>query len=148
MANNTGITIEGIDDCLRAFGSLEGELRKNANGELRRTSKAIAAGLVPLLGGSPSPQERAFLDAAAPKSDRYVVLAVPSRKPKLAGLRRTPAAEAKRLAWAIENGSGYAPFRSPPAGGLVARNRDKITARAVPQYTRAMIDIMRKYRLL
>lgn len=144
----TGITIDGIDECLKAFGGLQAELRKNANGELRRASRAIAADVIPLLGGSGSPQESAILAAAGPKSDRYVVVAVPSRKPGLSGLRKTPAADAKRLAWAIETGSGYAPFRGPAAQSLVGRHRDTIAKMAIPRYTSALADIMRKYGLI
>lgn len=144
----TNITIVGIDECLKAFNGLEKELRKNANGELRQASKAIANDIVPMLGGSGSPQESAILAASGAKSDRYVVVAVPNRKPRLRGVKRTPAAAAKRLGWAMEAGSDYEPFHGPSAGSLVSRHREEIARKAIPRYTKALADIMRKYRLL
>jgi hypothetical protein len=144
-----GISIDGIDDCLRAFSGLQGDLRKAANGELRRAAAAIGREVViPGLGGSGSPQEGAILAAAGPKSDRYVVVAVPSRKPALSGVKRTSAAEAKRLGFALEGGSDYAPFHKPVAGSVVRRNRDKIARAAIPRYTSALVGIMRKWGLL
>lgn len=148
MASGTYITIEGIDECLRAFQGLQADLRKNANGELRAASKAIANDIIPMLGGSGSPQEAKILAAAGPKSDRYVVVAVPARKPGLSGVKKTPAAAAKRLGWAIEGGSGYPPFHDPSAGSLVAKHRDAIARRAIPRYTSALAGIMRKWSLL
>jgi hypothetical protein len=148
MAGGTYVRIEGIEECLNAFKGLEGELRKNANGELRAASKQIARGLVPLIGGSSAPQEAAIIAAAGPKSDRYVVLAVPARKPKLSGLKRTPAAQAKRLGWAIEGGSDYPAFHNPAAGSIAAKHRTEMARYAVPRYLRAVNGIMRKYQLL
>jgi hypothetical protein len=144
----TAIGVEGLDECLRALNGLTGELRKNANGELRKASRAIAADIVPLLGGSGSPQEAAILAAAGPKSDRYVVVAIPARKPALSGLKRTPAAQAKRLAWALETGSDWPAFRGPAAGSLVSTHRNTIARMAIPRYTAALTDIMRRYGLL
>jgi hypothetical protein len=144
----TNITIVGIEECLAAFKGLQGELRKNANGELRSASKEIANAVVPMLGGSGSPQEAKILAAAGAKSDRYVVVAVPNRKPALRGVKRTPAAQAKRLGWAIETGSGYGPFKGPSAQSLVGRHRDSIARFAIPRYTSALAGIMRKYGLL
>lgn len=143
-----GISIEGIDECLRAFQNLEGELRKNANGELRRASKAIAQGLTPMLGGSGAPQERAIIAAAGPKSDRYVVLAVPNRKPALSGLRKTPAAQAKKLGFAIEGGSAEPQFKNPAKGGIVGKNRNAIASYAIPRYVQAVVGIMKKNGLI
>jgi hypothetical protein len=144
----TDITITGIEECLAAFKNLQGELRRNANGELRAASKAIAADILPMLGGSGSPQEAAILAASGPKSDRYVVLAIPARKPRMAGLKRTPAAQAKRIGWAIETGSDYPPFGGPASQSLVGRHRDRIARMAIPRYTEALAGIMRRYNLL
>jgi hypothetical protein len=148
----TNITITGIDACLKAFQGLEGELRKNANGELRRASKNIASGIVDRLPGyaasTASPQAAAFAAAAGPKSDRYVVVAIPARKPRLSGLKKKSAAEAKNLAWAIEGGSDYPPFKRPAAGSFIAKHRDEIARQAIPEYTKALADIMRRYGLL
>lgn len=144
----TNITIEGIDECLKAFNGLERDLRRNANGELRAASKEIARGLVPMLGGSGAPQESAFIAAAGPKSDRYVVLAVPARKPRLSGVRRAPSAAAQRLVWAIEGGSGEPQFHGPAAGSMVAKKRAAMANYAIPRYTAAVTRIMKKWGLL
>jgi hypothetical protein len=144
----SGIEVEGLKECLAAFNSLEGELRKNANGELRKASRAIAKDLIPMLGGSGAPQEAAILAASGPKSDRYVVVAVPARKPKLSGLKKTPAPMAKRLAFAIEGGSTEKQFHGPAYGSMVAKNVDRIARMAVPRYEAALVGIMRKYGLI
>ena len=142
------VRIDGIEECLRALNGLQGDLRKNANSELRQASKAIATSMIPLLGGSGSPQEAAIIAAAGPKSDRYVVLAVPNRKPRLSGLRKTPAAQAKRLGFAIEGGSPAKQFRGPAAGSMVGVHRDAIARHAIPRYTAALTAIMRKWGLI
>jgi hypothetical protein len=141
------VTVEGLADCLKAFNSLEKELRKNANGEIRAASKAIANSLVPMLGGSNAPQESAILAAAGAKSDRYVVLAVPNKKPKLSGMKKTPAAMAKRIGFAVEGGSDAPQFHGPAEGSMVARHRDRIARHAIPRYTAALIAIQRRYGL-
>lgn len=148
MSSGPTITMEGIQECVKAFSNLEGELRRNANGDLRQASKQIAAGMQRILGGSGAPQEDAILAAAAPKSDRYVVLAVPSRKPRLSGLRGVPAAQAKTIGFAVESGSDEPQFRGAPKGGMVFRHRRALMAYAVPRYQRAMVDIMKRYGLL
>lgn len=151
MARKTvgsGIEIDGLKECLDAFKSLDTELRKNANGELRKASKAIAKDLIPLLGGSGAPQEAAILAAAGPKPDRYVVVAVPNRKPKLSGVKKTPAAMAKRLGFAIEGGSAAEQFHGPAYGSMVARHIDRIARQAIPRYERELVAIMRKYGLI
>jgi hypothetical protein len=145
---NTGITIEGLVECLAAFKQLDAELRKEASGELRAASKQIAAGIVPMLGGSGAPQESAVLEAAGPKSDRFVAVAVPNRKPSLSGLRKTPAAAAKRIGFALEGGSDKPQFHRPAAGSLVASHKPQMAAYAVPRYQAALAAIMRKYGLL
>lgn len=141
------VTVDGLAECLKGFNSLERELRKNANGELRAASKAIASSLMPLLGGSGAPQESAILAAAGPKSDRYIVVSVPSRKPKLSGLKRTPAPMAKRLAFAVEGGSTQPQFDGPSPGAMVARHKDRIARKALPRYLAALTAIQRKYGL-
>ena len=150
MAGRPGpnITLEGVEACMAAFQSLETSLRRNANGELRAASKAIASGMQPLLGGSGAPQETAILAAAGPKSDRFVVLAIPSRKPKLSGLRKMPAARARTLAYALESGSTQPQFRGPAKDSLVFGHRKALMAYALPRYQRALAGIMRKYGLL
>jgi hypothetical protein len=144
----TYITIDGIDRCLGAFNGLQGELRKNANGELRAASKQIANLIPGMLGGSGAPQEGKILAASGAKSDRYVVVAVPNRKPGLRGVKRTPAVEAKRLGWALETGSDWPAFKNPSPQSLVGQHRDAIARYAIPRYTESLIDIMRKWDLI
>lgn len=144
----SGITVEGLDTCLAAFKNLDAELRRNANGELRAASKQIANHIPGMLGGSGAPQESAIIAAAGPKSDRMVVVAVPGRKPKLSGLKKTPAATAKRLGFALEGGSGAPQFHHPAPGSLVAKHLPQIAAWAVPRYEQALVGILRKYGLI
>lgn len=150
--SGTYITVTGLDECLKAFNGLEKELRKNANGELRKASKEIAGGLVQMLpsniAGTSSPQASVIVAAAGPKSDRYVVVAVPNKKPRLSGLKKTPAAQAKRLGWAIEGGSDYPAFKGPQAGSIASNHREKMAKYAIPRYTSALAGIMRKYQLI
>jgi hypothetical protein len=144
----TGMKIEGLDACLASFKNLDAELRRNANGELRRASKEIANALVPMLGGSGAPQEDRILAATGAKSDRLVAVAVPNRKPRLSGVKKMSAKEAKSLGFAIEAGSGEKQFHGPTKGGLVAKNIKQITAYSVPRYEQALVGIMRKYGLI
>lgn len=149
MAQSVSVEIEGLDVCLAAFKGLQGDLRRAANGELRQAAKGIGRDVViPLLGGSGAPQEDKIIAAAGPKSDRFVVVAVPNRKPGLSGLKKTPAAQAKRLGFAIEGGSDYAPFHGPGAGSMVKTHEGAMLARAVPRYQRELVRIMRKWGLL
>jgi hypothetical protein len=150
--SGTDIKIEGLDQCLEAFKQLDAQIRKNANGELRAASREIAKGIVAMLpefaAGTGSPQAAKIAAAAGPKSDRYVVVAVPARKPRLSGAKKTPADMAKRLGWAIEGGSDYAPFKNPAAGSLVSKHRDRMAAYAVPRYNAKLVEIMRRYGLI
>jgi hypothetical protein len=148
VADRISVEIDGLGECLRAFNGLEKDLRKNANSELRNASKQIARGIPPMLGGSGAPQEAAVIAAAGPKSDRYVVVAVPARKPALSGARKTRAALAKRIGWAIEGGSLYPPFHHPKAGAMIERHIPRIEAYAVPRYKQALAGILRKHGLL
>jgi hypothetical protein len=144
----TNITIEGLDECLRAFSGLSAELRRPANGELRQASRQIAGDMIPLLGGSSAPQEAALIASLGPRSDRLVTVAV-VRKPKLSGMKRTPAAKAKgAVLWPVEIGSDAPQFHSPPTGAIAARHRDRLARFAIPRYTEALATIMRRWGLL
>jgi len=145
MADGFSVQIDGLDEVLRSFSQLDTELRRNANGDLRAASKQIAANAITMLGGSGAPQETAILAATSPKSDRYVVIAAPNRKPALSGLKGTPARLAKTMGWAVEGGSKHTAGR---AGGMVARHMPAIQARAVPEYQKALANILREYGLL
>jgi hypothetical protein len=147
MAGTT-LVIHGLDDCLKALNGLQGDLRREANGELRQAAKQIAAGAIPMLGGSGAPQEAALLASLGPRSDRMVTVAV-VRKPKLRGLKRTPAALAKgAVFWPVEVGSDYPPFHGPGTGSLVASHREALARYAIPRYTEALTKILRKWDLI
>lgn len=147
MAGTT-IRIDGLDECLAAFKGLQSDLRREANGELRAAAREIASDLIPMLGGSGAPQEAALLASLGPRSDRLVTVAV-VRKPKLSGLKRTPANVAKgAVFWPVEIGSDYPAFGGPATGSLVARHRDAIARAAIPRYTAALASILRKHGLI
>lgn len=149
---NTSIKVEGVEECFAAFQSLERELRKNANGELRKASKEIAKGIVAKLPGyargTGSPQAEKIVKAAGPKSDRYVVVGVPQRKPRLSGMKRTTASQAKAIGWAIEGGSQYPPFHGPKQGSLVSDHKQDLMNYAAPRYSAELHRIMSKYGLV
>jgi len=147
MTAGTTLTITGIDTVLASLKGLQGDLRKDANAELRAAARQIAGDLLPLLGGSGAPQEAALLAALGPRSDRLVTVAV-VRKPRLSGLRKTRAAEAKGLFWPVELGSSAPQFHGPPAGGMVARHRDALARYALPRYSAAVTALLRKWRLI
>ena len=145
MADSYTYSIDGLDAVLRSFGQLDTELRRNANGDLRAASKQIGVNAITMLGGSGAPQEGKILAATAPKSDRYVVIAAPNRKPALSGLKRTPARLAKTMGWAVETGSKHTGGR---VGKMVASHIPAIQARAIPEYQKALANILREYRLI
>ena len=147
-AAGTTLTITGIDTVLASLKGLQGDLRKDANAELRAAARQIAGDLLPLLGGSGAPQEAALLASLGPRSDRLVTVAV-VRKPRLSGLRKTRAADAKgAVFWPVELGSSAPQFHGPPAGGMVARHRDALARDAIPRYTEAVAQLLRKWGLL
>lgn len=141
------LEVQGLDECIRAFNNLDRTLRRNANGELRAASKQIASGMTQYLGGGGAPQEDRIIDAVGPKSDRYVVLSVPARKPKLSGARRNSAAAAKSLVFGVEWATSSR-FGGATPGGLVRGNTKRMRAYAAPRYKLALIAIMRRYGLL
>jgi hypothetical protein len=147
MTAGTTLTITGIDTVLASLKGLQGDLRSEANAELRAAARQIASDVIPLLGGSGAPQEAALLASLGPRSDRLVTVAV-VRKPKLSGLRKTRAAEAKGLFWPVELGSGAPQFHGPPAGGMVGKHREALARYALPRYTAAVAALLRKYNLL
>ena len=142
-----GITVTGLDECLAAIAGLEKDLRRQVNGELRAAAKASAAGVPGMLGGSGAPQEAAIVAAAGPKADRFIVVAVPNRKPRLSGLKKTPAGQAKRIAFAVENGSSAPQFHHPQRGGMVAKHVPAIVAHTVPRYEQAIAALIVKWGL-
>lgn len=144
---DTSIEVVGLYKLLDEFKGLETSLRKNANGELRAASKAIANTVPPVLGGSGAPQESAILAAAGAKSDRYIVVAVPVRKPKLSGLKKTKATMARRIGFALEEGSDKPQFHNPPAGKMVRSHIPEIEQKTIRAYESALYQIMRKYGL-
>ena len=148
MPEGMEIEVKGLTECLRAFNGLEGDLKKQSNAELRSAAMKIAADTIPMLGGSGAPQEAALLASLGAKSDRLVTVRI-ARKPRLSGLKKTPAATAKGIVfWPVEQGSDYPPFHNPAEGGMIARHKDKIQRIALPRYQAALAAILRKWNLL
>ena len=142
------ITIHGLDEVFKSLNGLSADLRKPANGELRQAARQIANDALPLLGGSGAPQDAALKASLGAKSDRLVTIAV-VRKPKLSGLRKTPAATAKGIVlWPVELGSGAPQFHHPSAGAFVERRKPAVARMAIPRYQAAVTAILRKYGLL
>ncbi len=148
--DGVSVSIDGIEECVRAFNTLEVEARRNYNGQLRRASRRIADKLIPTLGRS-TPQQQRIADAARPKSDRYVVVAVPGRVPQMSGLRRqrTPAKVKYSLAFGVEDASPDPRFRKAGSrGGLVERRIQAQRSRWVAEYQRELASIMRSAGLI
>ena len=152
MAYTGGASVEalGLPEVIKSIGQLEAVMRKEANTELRAGAKLIAAKVVRggLIGGSGVPTDPAISAAARPKSDRYISVQVPGVKPKLSGLRKTPAARARSLAIAVEYGSTSPGLKGPPRGALVGRNINRISDTAVREYQQLLARILRKYGLI
>lgn len=143
-----GVEIEGLDVVMRRFQDLEQMVRRQANNDLRDAAGKVSAQVVAdrhtLLGGTGIPQEPRIIEGARVKRDRYVAVQVPGVKPRLSGLRRTPAAKAKSLSIAVEWGGLGVGYR----GGLVGRNRGRITSRVLRDYQTEIANILRKYGLI
>lgn len=142
----------GLPEVIAKIDKLEQLMRQQANRELRHGAREIAAGVVArrheLLGGSGVPVERAIVEGARVRNDRFVAIQLPGVKPKLSGLRRTNAARAKSLAVAVEWGSRAAQLRNPPRGALVGRNINRIQAAVLTDYQRLLTSILRQYGLI
>lgn len=144
------VSIDGIEECVRAFNTLEVEARRNYNGQLRRASRRIADKLIPTLGRATVMQQR-LADAARPKSDRYVVVAVPGRIPQMSGVRRQkrPAKTKYSIVFGVEDASPDARFRKAgPRGGLVQRRIDAQRGRWIAEYQRELASIMSRAGLI
>jgi hypothetical protein len=146
------IEVKGLAEMVDKLQGLDRELRKDANTMLRRGAKDIAiaatARRASLLGGSGVPADSPIVEATRPKYDRYMALAVPGVKPKMSGLRRTPAARAKSLAIAMEYGSTDPRLKGPPRGALVGRNIRKVTVFVRDDYANLVYRVLKRYGLI
>lgn len=143
----SGIEIEGLTETLKAFQGLERDIRRQANGELRRAASQCALGLVSELrasaAGSGVPVAPRVASSAKVKNDRMPSVSV-------GGSRRVGrrGASASRLMWGSEHGGHN--FAAGPSGGYwikPAVDRFK-SNRAVTAYKTAVAEIMRRYGLL
>lgn len=174
MAANTSglrVKIEGVDECLRSFQSLEKELRKTANGELRRASKDIAQRrVIPALSGwaATAPQPSLAADiarTARARSDREVSVRLGSIKPGISGFQQRSMKRKKQnwanVAWGSESGPAgghedgpgagrnfYAGTPRKRSGYWVKPNLASLAPEAVTEYQAALARIMRKYGLI
>jgi hypothetical protein len=147
----TPIEAEGIVETLSAFKGLEADLRRTANGELRKAARTCATELVVELraaaAGGPPVAARVARSIRV-KNDRIPAVSIGgSRK---VGTRGAPASA---LVWGSEHG---------PAGpvnhfGVPARSSGYWIAPTVTRFgqsaalvtfKRALFDIMRKYKLV
>ena len=168
------VEIEGINECLKKFSQLEGDLRKEANRELRAAAKEIALReVMPALPGwaSRAPQPRlaaAIAEGARVRSDRMISVRLGSVVPQVSGFKKSRIMKRKKqnmaaLAWGSEVGpngghtpgskSGgegtnfYAGGGRESGGKWIKPNIDEIAPKAVDHYKDALLAIMRKYEI-
>lgn len=142
----TPIEAEGIVETLKAFQSLEVDLRRQANGELRTAARTCALELAAELriaaAGGP-PVARRVARSVTVKNDRIPAVAIGGRR--RVGMRGAPASV---LVWGSEHGGRN--FARPAGGAYwiaptVARFGQ---SQALLAYKRAVVDLLRKYKLL
>ena len=151
----TGVLMEteGLSDLVDRIQTLERELKRRANGDLRQASKNIALEVVAnrhqYLGrGAMVQVDSRIVDVTRVKYDRYVAVQVPGVKPKMSGLRKTNADRAKSLAVAVEWGSDYPALNNPPKGALVGRNIARLSSWTLPLWKIELARILRQYGLI
>jgi hypothetical protein len=143
--------IEGLTETLRAFQGLERDIRRQANGELRAAAGTCASGLVDELraaaGGSGVPVAPRVARSVRIKSDRLPAVSIGGAI--RVGRRGAPAS---RLLWGSEHGPRGAVNHfgvAPGPGYWIKPTVERFgKSRAVDAYKRAVVSIMRHYRLL
>lgn len=151
--NVVSIEMVGLDDVLRSFSSLERDLKRTANGELRAGAKKIADRLVQKLhkAGSVTPQGPAAGKTARAKSDRTVkvklgAVGIPFQRGKITGKR----------AVAVTYGANYGPlgevnyYKAPrnAAGYWIEPTVKPMEQQALRDYENLLVRMMRKYGLV
>jgi hypothetical protein len=145
------VEVKGLTEMVGKLQSLDRELRRDANTMMRQGAKDISIHVVNNRGSlfhTDGVRDERIIEAIRPKYDRYVALAVPGVKPKLSGLKKTPAARAKSLAIAVEWGSADPRLNNPPRGALVGRNIGKVTRFVRDDYANLVYRVLKKYGLI
>jgi hypothetical protein len=149
----TPIEAEGLVETLAAFKELEADLRRTANGELRAAAKTAAGELVGELraaAGAGPPVARRVARTIRVKNDRIPAV-------QIGGARKVGAtgAPASLLMWGSEHGPGDAAdvnrfgVARNVSGYWIAPTVKRFGASAaLTTYKRALIDLLRKHKLL
>lgn len=116
------LRIDGLQSCLDRFQTLEGELRRQANGDLREVAVGVAREMVPvvsrIVASGGAPQSGKVADTVRAKKDRKPLVRVGAVNPKLSGFGRSRAGNARHkgsVAFGVEYGpgGGHRPRPSP-----------------------------------
>lgn len=149
--SSLSIDVDGMTETLRAFRGLETDIRRQANGELRKAAGDCARGLVAELRASAAssgvPVAPRVAATARVKSDRLPAVSIGGAK--RVGRYGAPAA---RLLWGSEHGprSDINRFGVPAGPGYWIRPAvERFSSNeAIRVYRGAVAAIMRRYRLL
>ena len=148
-----GVDFEGWEELLGRIKTLDRELKKRANGDLRQASKNIALDVVAdrhhwFGRGSVVQVDSRIVDVVRVKYDRLVAVQVPGVKPRMSGLKKIKADRAKSLAVAVEWGSDWPALNNPPKGALVGRNIARLSSWTLPLWKSELARILRQYGLI
>ena len=149
MATTANYTIDGLDEALKAIGSLQSDLRRMANSELRAASKQIAtdaAGRLPAYS-SGAAQASAVASTARPKSDRMPVVRIPGKKVPIAGVRRSRGLAASRqVAFGATGGGTARQFAG--TRNWIHQHRTDLLAIGLVRYQTALRATLQRYGLI
>lgn len=154
MARTSGgvsVEIDGLMETLKATRGLEKDLRSEANAELRSAAKSCASGLaadlVRAAEASGVPVAPRVARSLRVKSDRIPVVSIGGAT--RVGRRGAPAGS---LVWGSEQGPKSDPNRwgiPPSAGRWIAPTVSRFaSSEAVAVYKRAVLDVLKKWRLV
>jgi hypothetical protein len=140
--------MDGVAETLRAFQGLEADLRREANAELRVAGREAALVLADHLraaaGRSGVPVAGRVASSIAVKSDRLPTVRIGGSK--RVGRRGAPAGV---LLWGSEHGGPNFAVGPNGAGYWIAPTSKRFEgAEALTIYRRAVVDTMRRYKLL
>lgn len=155
------VEYEGVYEALGMLKNLRQDLRRLANGDLRRESQQIGEAVRPfieqLVASSPAPQADEVAKTVRTKSDRMVVLRIGAVQPTgLSGWRRGRAGNARwkgSIAWGVEHG----PYPGSPnyykvgrnnAGYAIGPNMGRIEQRIKPEYEKLLVHTLRRWGLI
>lgn len=143
----SNIDVEGLTETLRAFKGLEADIRRQANGELRKAAGECASGLVDALrasaSGSGVPVAPRVASSVKVKSDRLPSVAIGGNK--RVGIR---GGRAGALVWGSEKGGKHFGV-AKSSGYWIKPAVDRFKANdAIRIYRGEVAAIMRRYGLL